>query len=887
MRFLLLPDLVLLQLVESAGQSLSTGSGAHISVCSRVRCSYIVTHFWQGVNYQSSNKNQTRRQCLEYNSTTTNRKSSNPIPMADRTQAPPHTTDQDALALYSQYGDLYNEIVRPERKCAISHYLRTQWAPLLGPARLWFVIALRQRCFWNNKQDWCVVDKETLARESGLSLRTVNRIIAAADRPNPDGSRDNWTALFFTKTRRRRYSQYVGRTVNAPNRYHVLLDDPLTPAHQAALSLHLAQQTKGGSAQDTLQALQALCACSAAELYEILSTPAPESSPDCPLPQGFVIDLVQEHCPLPPHDSALYAEIVRAASRLHNAITAPERVHIGSQYFRLQWLPELGPVLALLVVNLRARCYWNARTGELRDSCRATWSELARELGCTARQLRNLRQKPCLEQFARILSEGHGRAQSEFRVSMVDPLTDADAQRFETQAKITPDVLIDPETGQLDAYALLLKAENSAPGLDDLALAKGGPARNAPGNVELLAQTAENPEEMARSARQKTEILASSPESQPEVSAASERQVLHLEGLKAEVLAVQPGSSGTTVQLQIITPTRTGLVETILEIKPTIKNKAQLLAAARDRLFDLLGIQEPNRTKLVRRMPRCDWIVGWGLYALTQPGLSKNRAGYIYNRLSSSDPPPQEFLEAAGLYPSTWRLFHRAERRGDDAMIPTHLHRSFELWRACLAEVCTGLSRSERQESGEDAQPELSRAWEETGSQLPDQIRRLLQGTELVEETSEGVALATSDLYHAYCLARAVRACACGEQVAVEVIGPGGRRYPLNAEVLALEVEPLPGGQWASVWQELQWQMDRAVFLRWWQGVKPLGVQSPAGSDVPCVVLGVPSAEARAWIETKHLSLVRRTLSGVLGQPVEALFVVYALAELVVEPVSG
>ena len=97
--------------------------------------------------------------------------------------------EQTDLQLWSDYGDLYNQIVRPERKYAISHYMRTQWAPLLGAARLWFVVALRQRCYWNNKRDWCVVDKRTLARESGLSQRTVNRIVSAADDPATDDSR--------------------------------------------------------------------------------------------------------------------------------------------------------------------------------------------------------------------------------------------------------------------------------------------------------------------------------------------------------------------------------------------------------------------------------------------------------------------------------------------------------------------------------------------------------------------------------------------------------------------------------------------------------------------------------------------------------------------------
>ena len=176
---------------------------------------------------------------------------------------------EDNLSLQHQYGDRYNDIVRPDRVFAVSHYLRTRWAPLLGAARFWFVVALRQRCYWNDRQDWFVADKKTLARESGLSLRTVNRIIAAADHPPDEESRDSLAAWFFDKTRRRRYRQQVGRTVNAPNRYHVLLDDPLTPADQYALDRYLAHNQSDASPEGTLALLKELCTHTSAQLYEI------------------------------------------------------------------------------------------------------------------------------------------------------------------------------------------------------------------------------------------------------------------------------------------------------------------------------------------------------------------------------------------------------------------------------------------------------------------------------------------------------------------------------------------------------------------------------------------------------------------------------------------
>jgi hypothetical protein len=525
--------------------------------------------------------------------------------------------EQDSAALVATYGDLYNSIARPERKYAVSHYLRTRWAPLLGAARFWFVIALRQRCFWNGKQDWCVVDMETLAHESGLSLRTVNRIVAASDEPtgaNEAGGtdmaddRDGLVAWFFDKKHRRRYNRHVGRTVNAPNRYHVLLDDPLTPADQAALTCALRRALHDRSPEGTLMALQRLCERGPNILYERDGLVPAE--PSEVLPGAFVLDLVELQCPLPDRESALYAEIARLASRLHNILTRPEHVYVGNQYFRLQWLPELGPVLSSLVVNLRARCYWNERTGELRDTCQASWSALAEEIGCTSRQLRNLRKEPHLTCFFTLLHAGRGRAPSEFRVSMADPLTDADQRAFTAELKQQEVLQIDPETGQFDAYSLLLKpellayrAKTRTAKARSLAPASESTADNAEGlaprdadvsytNAEILASgRVANAEEMAPGETLNAEPLSSrrpaNPETlargtvdNPEILAGRERKSWHMEGLNPEVLALESGSSGTTNQIHFITPTLQGLTVTALPVTPALAEDEHGLAAA-------------------------------------------------------------------------------------------------------------------------------------------------------------------------------------------------------------------------------------------------------------------------------------------------------------------
>jgi hypothetical protein len=294
-----------------------------------------------------------------------------------------------------------------------------------------------------------------------------------------------------------------------------------------------------------------------------------------------------------------------------------------------------------------------------------------------------------------------------------------------------------------------------------------------------------------------------------------------------------------------------------------------LLAAVRTHLLSQIGIQEPTRSKLVLRQPRCDWIVAWGLYALTQPGLSRNKAGYVNNRLWDGDPPPAELLELAGLRPSVQHLFCRAIRRGDDRLIPGALRQAFLVWHRHLASLCDLLLLS-------PAVPDVAER-EELPEQtwlLPAAIAGLLLGDEEISEESEGWAIRTRDLHHAVCLARAVRGGDWEQQIEV-FYGAGGQRYALNAEVLALSVEPLSRETWDTVRQELQWQMARGVFDRWWREVQPLGIATgPAAT--PCVVLGTPTADVRDWIVSKQMPIVARTLAGVLGQAVDVRIEVYA-----------
>ena len=157
----------------------------------------------------------------------------------DRVMSPENRQALEYLEIRGYYTTTYTKIVQPERIFAVTDYFRRYWVPLLKPGPAWLVVALRQRCFWNGQRDWCVVSRDTLARESGVAIRTADNYL---DLPLVD---------WFVTGRQPRYT----RTSEGAKRrdwthYDLRLDEPLTPAHQAALAALAAEMAAGCQATD-------------------------------------------------------------------------------------------------------------------------------------------------------------------------------------------------------------------------------------------------------------------------------------------------------------------------------------------------------------------------------------------------------------------------------------------------------------------------------------------------------------------------------------------------------------------------------------------------------------------------------------------------------------
>ncbi len=140
---------------------------------------------------------------------------------------------------------------------------------------------------------------------------------------------------------------------------------------------------------------------------------------------------------------------------LRNQIVHPLNVHVETRYFFRKWKAELGPVLTLLIMELRDRCYYNPRTGERRDYCWPSQEELARAIGVSVRTVIRALQDPLAARFIRVRHRYRYdpalgkkvRTSSAYLVSMDDPL------RPEDEAVLTRMVaerILAEETAQRD-----------------------------------------------------------------------------------------------------------------------------------------------------------------------------------------------------------------------------------------------------------------------------------------------------------------------------------------------------------------------------------------------------------------------------------------------------
>lgn len=517
------------------------------------------------------------------------------------------------LQIQGVYNTLYHTITQPDRKFAVTRYFLDQWVPLLGPSLAWLVVALRQRCYWNDRSDWCIVDKATLAQETGLQERTIERNLkhAAAD----------WFVI--NTTRRYRYRRDMGKRVRDKNRYQLLLTEPLTPQHQTGLATLIAQTVEslpaGKTPLDTaLKTVEALLEIP--HLTDKISGETPLSELPAPRTPWQLLEESLSVMFADYTDRKKLAQLDQACAQLHTAIVQPNKIYVGWQYFRLNWVPLLGHSLAWLVVFLRRHCFWDERNNELRDECTFFKKELAAAINQTSRNLGNLMQNEHVSLFFTTPDEAETAKNKPtcYKVRLIDePLTPADQDRAQSEILHQLQNQLyeqNPENGQLNFLPVF--NIDIAPNRQNFAYGK--PAEKKSG-----------------SQAKKSRVDADSSE---KMSASNGKNVATFKRLSLK--------DSKTENNNLINRTNPVAADFSLET-----------------LLDELEIREPARSRLLDR-PRLTTteVRAWLLYAEAQPGLDNPQA-YAIKRLLAADPAPADFVAFAQLDDVLWDDFEALAHR--------------------------------------------------------------------------------------------------------------------------------------------------------------------------------------------------------------------------------
>ena len=69
------------------------------------------------------------------------------------------------------------------------------------------------------------------------------------------------------------------------------------------------------------------------------------------------------------------------------------RTALGHDYLRRKWLPREGPLFYAFIQVMRGHCYYNAQTGEIRESCYPKVETIAKECGVDPATIHRLIQR--------------------------------------------------------------------------------------------------------------------------------------------------------------------------------------------------------------------------------------------------------------------------------------------------------------------------------------------------------------------------------------------------------------------------------------------------------------------------------------------------------------
>jgi hypothetical protein len=792
-------------------------------------------------------------------------------------------TSQDALLIQGTYNTLYNAITQPDRKFVVTHYFLDEWVPLLGPSLAWLVVALRQRCFWNKRHDWCIVDKATLARDTAMQERTIERCLK---KPFSD-----W--FIIDVTHRYRYRTDLGKKVRDKNRYHMLLDEPLSPRHQIGLTRLLRQTIPANmepldAALVTLQTLLSL-----PHLNDKISY---KGKFDKNLPRRSVLELVEEVLGIDLLDHAddeRLTLIDHSCAQLYNKIVQPNKIYVGWQYFRLNWLEHLGHSLAWMIIYLRRRCYWDEKSGELRDSCRLFKKDLAAAIGQTPRNLANLMDNDYIPLFFTCptpddpdypLEAGDSASRKGptfYHVRMVDePLTPADQAYMaaELRGRLQGEFYgTDLENGQLNLFPIIDQASNRQN------FAYGQVEENLSGR-ETKKSRVDHDQSEEKSVR---EVKKSrSGDGEKEDLSLRRQQKSRLDEAKPENLPVrrqqipskeEENLSGRWQKKDRPDPDNAQAEK--LSGRPEERNQEQNIqieimsdrwgdeSPTDDRGGERMSVSQSKKSRLDEREKE----------NLSQPVLdiTRKNVATLKDSLILSEPKKQHQQQkpAAALREILEKLEIQEPVRSRLLTDPEITAIKVKAW-ALYAETQSGLLKPKsyviKRLLAHDAPPEnfidFARLDEVTWTLFEDIAQALYLGqgvdVEFPPDLIE-IFIRWADVYNdmdptetRYHLAHALAEMAEPKDVAVETAS-----------------QPDQGGEWArQVWRltldQLRLKLTKPVFDTWLRQTSVLTYRQDR------LVIGVQNDYAKDWLENRLIEIIERALTNVAGEPIAVEFAV-------------
>ncbi len=327
------------------------------------------------------------------------------------------------------YLNKYQEIVKPNQRFLVSNYFIHYWLRKLGPTLAWIIVSLQQAC-WRADNDTCITSQTAIGDEIGLTDRTIRKVL----KKNP--FRHWFIPEIQYQPGNFDYKKKVYQPL--PNKYTVYLSSPLTPEHLAGLYGYLRTVCPTGQPDCVDQAITDLLNRKSKESLVLLEEYAQQGihTFDRPVPLTEVVTMATG-LKLETLPQATAETLNHNLDKLQAHLTEIGNT-ICRQYFRLTWVPLLGPALAWLVMIMRSRCYYNPETEELRDTYTWQKKELAELLGQSTKNLSNLLSHPYANLFCQILDQN--KRKITVRVNMVyEPLAPEEVGEMDNQPHIPPE----------------------------------------------------------------------------------------------------------------------------------------------------------------------------------------------------------------------------------------------------------------------------------------------------------------------------------------------------------------------------------------------------------------------------------------------------------------